>query len=204
VSAAYQAFDPFLRHDNLSYVGPLACKGIDLYTPLSELGSRPLITVYINRGSADVQMYLQVLSSVAADMSAFQFVVIERAEPIDLTVPANMSVVPEAPIGRLLSESRALISGGGQNAIMLSLLAGVPVLGIRGPSAERDFNLRRVEALGAGLIVEPPVEASAVCSALSKLVKDANYQHAAAAASAALRQLQGAGGVANLLLDIAR
>lgn len=204
VSAAYQTFDPFLKHDELSYYGPLTCKGIDLYTPLPELDGRPLVTVYINRGSADVGTYLQALSVVAADMPDYHFVVVEKAPPTGFTAPANMLVLPEAPIGRLLSESYALISGGGQNAIMLALLAGVPVLGVRGRSAERDFNLRRVEALGAGLVVEPPIESNSLRDALSKLFKDANYQHAAAEASAALRQLSGAAGVANLLLEIGR
>lgn len=203
VSVVFPAFDPFLRHHDLLYAGPLSCKGIDLYTPMTSLeGDRQLIVVYVNRGSADVREYLRALADAAADMPEYCFVVVEKAQPDGFEAPPNVTVIPEAPIGRLLADARVLISGGGKNAIMQALLAGVPVLGIRGPSAERDFNLRRVEALGAGLIVDPPVASRSICDALRILIKDTTYQQAAREASEALRQLPGPAGVANLLLGI--
>jgi UDP:flavonoid glycosyltransferase YjiC (YdhE family) len=160
--------------------------------------------VYINRGTRAPQDYLPAIGDLALGARHLRFWVIEPQDIGTITMPDNVTILPRAPLARLLARSELLISGGGQNAIMAALQAGVPILGMTGPSAERYFNLSRVEAAGAGAIFAGPLDGTGLQDAVERLLLAEEFRTAAGKLSDELRRLPGPAGIADLLIGISR
>ena len=204
VAASCRSFDPFFDPEEVTYVGPLLSKAIDLYwTKASFNYHRPLIVVYINRGSVLVSDYIDILIPIAISMKDHDFLIIEPEASSQLTVPDNVIIVDRIPITRVIQHAVALISGGGKSAVLSAAQAGVPVLGLPGRSAERDFNVRRITDLGGGLMASgfPPAAAD-VREALDLLIREDRFRQSAAALAVELADLPGASGVVRLLREV--
>ena len=195
-------FDPFLPSEQVSYVGPLLSNGLDMYGSLNAMPADQtnLIVVYVNRGSQAVAHYLDIIGQAARAIPRYKFVVVERDRSVRCELPDNVSVVESAPILRMLSRAMLLVSGGGYNALMAALLTGTPVVGLPGRCAERDFNLRRVAELAAGVMVPGyPAPADQVVAAMEAVLSEPAYHAAAIAAGDQLRRLPGPSGVVEIL-----
>jgi UDP:flavonoid glycosyltransferase YjiC (YdhE family) len=197
-----QEFDPFLPVERLSYVGPLLSKAIDLYwaLPSSPISGEDLVVVYNNRGAQPSEELANVVSCVASRYPSCRFVIVDSEAGGQRNASQNVNIVSSAPIFRLLQRAALFISGGGFNALLAALLTGTPIVGVPGRSAERDFNVRRVVELGAGVLVPGyPASFEDVVSAFDRVLRESAFQKNAILAGDKLRNLPGSGGVVDLL-----
>jgi UDP:flavonoid glycosyltransferase YjiC (YdhE family) len=108
---------------------------------------------YMGSGSVALADVRRVLPEVFADGARLCVVAgygVQRQERL-----GNVLFIPYVDVRTLLPHCDWTVSHGGQNTIVQSLQAGVPLLIFPGGSAERRQNAARVQALGAGWLGEP-------------------------------------------------
>lgn len=205
ISPFSQEFDPFLPTERLSYVGPLLSKAIDLYwaPPSLPADGEDLVVVYNNRGSQPPEELATAVSHVASRHTSYRFVIVDREASGQRNASQNVHVVSSAPIFRLLQRAVLFISGGGYNSLLAALLTGTPIVGMPGLSAERDFSVRRVVELGAGVLVSGyPASFEDILSAFDRVVREPKFRKNAILAGDKLRHLPGPRGVVDLLATL--
>ena len=158
IAPCSRELEPLLQNlENLHYVGYL------LYEPWERAPLPPdllkggdasrLVYVYFSSGEIRPHQYLRALPQ-AFDHTEFQVVAAVGSHPdLPETPPAtpNVTYTRFVPQGSILEKSEAFIFHGGQNSCMSSLLHGVPSLIVPGMDFERDFNVRGLVQIGAGL-----------------------------------------------------
>ena len=108
---------------------------------------------YMGSGSVSPADVRRVLPEVFADEARLCLITgngVQREERL-----GHLHFIPYVDARTLLPHCDWTVSHGGQNTIVQSLQAGVPLLIFPGGSAERRRNAIRVQALGAGWLGEP-------------------------------------------------
>jgi len=111
------------------------------------------VFVYVGTGAVSMPVLRNVLPRVFPEGGTT--VCLVGAQSIQTVERIGMvEFWPYIPAGDILPHCDWVICHGGQNTIIQSLLAGVPLLVFPGPIFERRFNARKVQAAGAGRMGE--------------------------------------------------
>jgi UDP:flavonoid glycosyltransferase YjiC (YdhE family) len=105
-------------------------------------------------------------------------------DPAAFDAPANVRIEQFVPQGEVLARAAAVVNHGGSGSVVGALAAGVPQVLVP-LFADQPRNAERVEAVGAGLKVEPP----AIRDALERVLEDPSYREAAERIAAEMRAL---------------
>lgn len=158
VAPTIKDLEPLLADvPNLAYVGALlyrAWEAAPLPPDMEErIAGRDPVYVYLSQGRIHPDTFLRVLPEAFDGTEFYAAAAVGDHPELPETLPftPNTGCWRFVPAGSMLERSRVLIFHGGQNTAMASLIHGVPSLGFPGFEFERDFNVRGLEAVGAGL-----------------------------------------------------
>jgi UDP:flavonoid glycosyltransferase YjiC (YdhE family) len=136
------------------FVGPIMFPPLELrpcpYPPCS--AERTRVLVYLSRGLVTIEGLLPELRA-AFGPDRYDILVACPADTPPHDYAPGVQLLPLPGLTRGLQACDIFITRGGQNAVMAALLAGQPIVGTPGSSAEPLFNLRMVEAAGAAAFV---------------------------------------------------
>lgn len=114
--------------------------------------SKNLIYVYLSPGEIDHKVWIPTIIEAFRDT---EFQVFATLSPLRLDypkgLPQNIQFFRKLPSMNIMKKSALVITHGGANTVHGALLAGVPQIIHSGRYAERDYNGRGVERIGAGL-----------------------------------------------------
>lgn len=178
------------------YVGPLMGPAPDLAPP----AERPLIYVafgtFFNYSPRPFKLAIEALASEPVDvLIAGGPAVTDRRLELG-PLPENVQLHGLVASRAVLASASVHITHGGSGSVHESLLAGVPMLCMPQGSDQHAW-CDRVQALGAGQIVEP--DPDALCAAVRLLLGDHETQSRTAALGRRLEQYDGKAEVASLV-----
>jgi len=104
-------------------------------------------------------------------------------------VPDNVTVVPFADHDELLSSCAAVVGHGGLGTTLRALAHGVPLL-LMPLGRDQVLTAGRVAQLGMGVRLELQAPSATIARSLKRLLADARYATAAAAAATRIRDAQ--------------
>jgi UDP:flavonoid glycosyltransferase YjiC (YdhE family) len=154
----------------------------------------PLVYVSFGSVAASIglfpELYQQVVDALADLPVRVLLTTGESGEPDEIRpCPANAHVEKWWPQQAVMPHAAAVIGHGGMGTTMAGLAAGVPMV-VLPIFADQPFNARRVEALGAGILVDGgPAGVGAIAAALTEVLRDASYRQQACAVRDAVRAL---------------
>ena len=164
--------------DNFHYIGPIIWnpdipvpEWIDSLNPSKK-------TIYITMGSTGYERFFIEMADMFAGTD-YQCIM-TTAGMVELkNIPENFYVTEYAPGDELMRRSDLVICHGGNGTIYQALSEGVPIIGI--PTMhDQEFNLQRVEALGAGVQVsELAFKQEDLMSAVNRIIGDSGYKQRA-------------------------
>lgn len=118
-----------------------------------------------------------------------------------LEAPEHVHVEQWVPQADVLAHAAAVVCHGGSGSTLGALAAGLPLVVVP-LFADQPVNAARVEAVGAGAVVQPPAP-PAIAEALSEVLEDDSYRAAAERIAAELREHPPADHVAQALETLA-
>ncbi|GAA3491358.1 glycosyltransferase [Streptomyces cremeus] len=164
------------------YVGPVLLPSLELAPAPRYDDAEVRVLVYLSFGALTLDEFLPVIAK-AFPAPRHSVVVAAREKDIagrEVPFRQDNVIVARTPgITRLLQDTDLLVTRGGQNALMASLLAGVPVIGTPGRSPEPIFNLGALQAHGAALTLLDEPGPEALAEAAQTLLTGHAAQHAA-------------------------
>ncbi|MDD4850199.1 MAG: glycosyltransferase [Gemmiger sp.] len=116
-------------------------------------------------------------------------------------LPANVTVAASVDQIAVLQQTDVFLSHGGMNSVSESLYYGVPLV-LYPCTAEQGGVARRVEQLGAGLVLKTNTPA-AIRQAVEAVLANPNYRRGAGEISAGFRQCGGPAAAADAILALA-
>jgi UDP:flavonoid glycosyltransferase YjiC (YdhE family) len=155
--------------------------------PSSRPAGRPF--VYVTFGSVlgalpmTADLYRAALAAVA-DLDADVLLTVGRtADPASFgPVPGHVRVERWVDQASVLGRAAAVVCHGGGGSTLGALAAGVPLVVVPLFAADQHVNARRVAAVGAGVVAEPP----GIRAALDTVLADPAYRGAASSVAAEL------------------
>ncbi|HYD85972.1 MAG TPA: glycosyltransferase [Vitreimonas sp.] len=191
--ATARAFDfaPATLPAKICYVGPLlgepAWAGV-WRSPYAAGDRRPLALVSF---STTFQNHAGVLQRVIDAIATLPMkAVVTLGGSIgaeELRVADNVQLLASAPHSAVLSDAAIAVTHGGHGTVMKALAAGKPLI-ILPHGRDQEDNAVRVTERGAGLRLDRDADTEAIRAALSKLLLEPAYAHAAEALGAAIRR----------------
>lgn len=164
--------------DNFHYIGPIVWNP-DIPVPEWIYSLNPSKkTIYITMGSTGYERFFTEMAEMFAG-TEYQCLM-TTAGMVELkNIPENFYVTEYAPGDELMKRSDLVICHGGNGTIYQALSEGVPIIGI--PTMhDQEFNLQRVEALGAGVQVsELSFKQEDLMSAVNRIIGDSVYKQKA-------------------------
>lgn len=103
-------------------------------------------------------------------------------------VPANVHIERWVAQSDVMPHARAMVCHGGTGTMRAGLAAGIPQV-LLPLFADQPYNAARVDALGAGIALEPGPAADGVAAAVRTVLTDRRYATRAAAIAADIRAL---------------
>jgi len=160
--------------------------------PFDRLDDRPLILVSLGTVYGNHPQFFRSCLEELAD-TPWQVVLSTGGNSLDGhlgPVPENFIVRSFVPQIEILRRCAAFITHAGMNSVQESLYYGVPL--IMAPQAADQFWISaRVTELGAGLVIESPMQARALRCAVAKVLSDVRYKAAATRIGASLLEAGG-------------
>ncbi len=208
--------DPLPETADVTYLGALLWEkpGSELPEWISELDSaKPLVWLYTGNPRYSVRHEFDSVVVLRASIEALagaplQVVVTTGHHPLPKELrplPANFRHAPYLPGLSMAERSDLLIHHGGYGSCQTGLYVGKPAV-ILPTYSERESNARRIEALGAGLMVEVEekdgekrVDAAKLRSAVDQVLADRSFSERAMRISERLRAYGGATLAADLI-----
>ncbi|MEU8609073.1 nucleotide disphospho-sugar-binding domain-containing protein [Actinoplanes sp. NPDC048791] len=146
--------------------------------------SRPLVCV--TGGTTDPVLGAHVFGvpqqiAAIAELDVDVVVAVSRADGALLTgLPANVRVVHDVPLHRILADADVLVSHGGTGTVLTGVAAGVPQL-ITPSLPDHAFNAERLAGAGAGLVLDwEDMDRDTICRMVTDLLpRDGRYAAAA-------------------------
>lgn len=175
-------FKPPGRWSRVRYVGPLLDPdpAPPWDSPWEKDDPRPLVLVSVSSmfrpSSTAMQTALDVLGTLGVRVL---LTIGHEPEPQTLRPPENAVVRSWVPHDTVLPETSLLITNGGAGTIGVALAHGVPLLTL--PLVwEQAVSSRRIEQLGAGLMLDDLSDRAEVEAAITDLLGSERYRRAAA------------------------
>ncbi len=169
-----------------------------------EDGDAPLVYVTFGSVAGSMEMAAQIYGVALEAVSELPVrVLLTVGHDVDLAAfhdgPPNVHVEPWVPQAAILGQARAVVCHGGSGSTLGALAAGVPLVVVP-LFADQPYNARRVEALGAGIVVHPP-DPTAIRDALRRVLERETYRGSAAALAGAMRSAPPVDAALDLLQD---
>lgn len=188
------------------YVGPLTWKAKLPPPPWWEpqLFSRPV--VYFTLGSTGTRDLFNALNRMLHEFTGTAIVTTGNQECDMPEGLANVFVEPLLDGDLIMEYADVVICHGGNGTIYQALSNGKPVIGIPTIPDQR-FNMRRVEALGVGMLIElekVKKDPHILMTAVDKLLHDTSYPANAAKMRAILQNYESAKLCASILTGCSR
>ena len=132
------------------------------------------ILVYMGVGTISIKRLYRIIYKAFHDTDFNIYFATKLLRP---SVDKNIIVDGFFDFNKLMEKSTLLISHGGQNSIMQSLLNGIPMLFYPGTVFERDYNADRVVNIGAGeKLVRDNFTAEKVRKICNQIAKNEQYR----------------------------
>jgi UDP:flavonoid glycosyltransferase YjiC (YdhE family) len=181
---------------NLRYVGPIVeDAGPDRGWSPPWPDERPLVVVSLGTTPMDEGPLLQTVLAAFEALPVHVFATVgNHLDPANFRAPANAVVAGYVRHAAVLPHAATYVTHAGLSGIGAALTYGVPMLCIP-LGREQPANARRVEAIGAGLVLGSDATVSDLRRALRALLDDPSYRTAATDTAAAIRA-DGSGAVA--------
>lgn len=197
--------EPLVRRSlpAVSYVGPLLYKRFEYGDfPISVSDLR---TAYVYLSADDVALdgVLRQLEGAGRDLG-WRFIVVKRSAASIEERCDYVIVAPHVPGSSVLAHCEVSILRGGQNGLVASLLAGVPVIGIPGMSAEPRWNLAVLETHGCALTVKDITDGlGSLKECLGRIASNGQFGICAQHVGEELRRLGGVQGALDVIDRVA-
>lgn len=175
-----------------AYVGPYLADPAWVESADAPDGDTPLVLVSF---SSLYQAQEAVLANVIAALGRLPVRGLVTTgptlDPAEFPAPDNVKVVRSAPHEALLGKAAVFVTHAGHGSTLRPLMAGVPLLCLPLGRDQND-NAARVVARDAGLRLAPDASVDAIVAAISELIENPQYRHAAAALGRAISTDQSA------------
>lgn len=203
-------FNPPLteRQENFHFVGPMIAprpdeSGFPVEHYAGSTATRVLISMgtVVNNSRGLGQTFYQPFFDALGGRDDVEVILGIGADndPDQMEGPANFRIERFVPQLALLPHIDIFVTHGGMNSANEALYHGVPLI-VTPFYGDQHVTAERVEALGAGLVVDPDaLTAEGIRSAVERLVGEPRYAEGAAAIKADLRAGDGVAGVLSLL-----
>jgi MGT family glycosyltransferase len=165
--------------DHFQYVGPIVWNGDSPMPDWFDTLDPDCPTLYFTMGSTGPIEAFQMAMAAFADsgyqvmMTAGTRVALEALQP----APSGFRVASFAPGDALANRAHVVVCHAGNGTTYQALAAGVPLVTLPFV-ADQQWNARRQEELGVGLIVRQPSSA-ALREAVDRVMTDPHYREAA-------------------------
>lgn len=164
------------------YVGP----GLDDPTwtdpwtpPWRDAAPAKLVAVSLGSTFQNQRAVTQTMIDALSGMPVRGLVMLGNVfDPSELRVPQHVFAVRSAPHREVFPHASCVVSHGGHGTVMKALAAGVPLLCVPLGRDQGD-NAARVVASGSGLRLPPSASVAQVRRALSRLLDEPSFAHAA-------------------------
>lgn len=174
-----------------------------------EGSSEPL--VYVTFGTVTGRLglfpdfYRAVVAAVARLPVRVLLTIGDAGDAADLgTVRANVHVERWWPQKAVMPHAAAMVGHGGFGTTLLGLASGLPMVVVP-LFADQPHNARRVEAVGAAIVLEGgPAAAGSLAGALQRLLADSSYQTASMRMATEIAELQPVSASVPFLEQVAR
>ncbi len=192
-----QVFQPGAKglDERIRFVGPsIGARNDSNGFPFEKLDtSKPLI--YISLGTVINANRAFFRACIDAFQDAPYQVVMSLGERVRLPdlgrIPVNFIVLPSVPQLQILERAALFITHGGMNSVQEGLYYNVPLLMVP-QQDEQTFVARRVEELGAGLMLaKDQVTAARLVALTEQLLRERSFKTQAEMVGASLRQAGG-------------
>ncbi len=98
--------------------------------------------------------------------------------PLDFTAPLNVRLESFAPHAAVLPHVAAVVTQCGLSTVTKALAHGVPLICLPVIDEQRE-NAARIEALGAGIRLEPSASSNQIRTAIDRVLNEPHFRHAA-------------------------
>jgi MGT family glycosyltransferase len=164
-------------------------------------GSTPMVLVSLSTSEQGQAELLQRLVDAVAALPVRAIVTTGPSiDPATVTAGVNTQVVSYVPHAELLPWTSLVITHAGLGTVMSALGNGVPLL-CTPMGRDQFFNAQQVQALGAGRMLPPDADVSAIIDAAREILDDATCQ---AAAKQLAITISGYGGAADAVTALER
>jgi MGT family glycosyltransferase len=180
--------------DSIRFVGPSIGVRTDQPFPFEKLkADSPLI--YISLGTVINANREFFRACIDAFRDAPYQIVMSTGERVRLAdlgiIPPNFIVLPSVPQLQILERAALFITHGGMNSVQEGLYYNVPLLVVP-QQDEQSYVARRVEELGAGLVLgKDQVTAARLLSLTERMLREGSFREKAELLGASLRQAGG-------------
>jgi MGT family glycosyltransferase len=196
-------FEPELPFpSNVRFVGPVldgpALAATEGSVDIDD-GRDPLVVVSMSTSNQGQLPVLQQLTTAFGELPARVVVTTGPAvDPGAITAPANAQVVRFVPHHELLPAASVVVTHAGMGTVLRALSHGLPMLCLP-MGRDQFFNASRVEALGAGRMLMPDADVTAILEATTALLAD---DGARAGAKRLATVIAGYGGAAEAVREV--
>jgi MGT family glycosyltransferase len=164
-------------------------------------GSAPLVLVSLSTSEQGQAALLQRIVDAVAVLPVRVIVTTGPSiDPATVTAGANTHVVSYVPHAELLPSTSLVITHAGLGTVMAALGSGVPLL-CTPMGRDQFFNAEQVQSLGAGRMLMPDADVSAITEAARGILDDASCR---AAAKQMAITISGYGGAADAVTALER
>ena len=181
------------RH--VRYVGPIlddpswstAASAVEWEAPWPVENTDPLVLVALSSSFQDQGEVIRRIVDALTTLPVRGLVTLgEQLDPATFESRANVVVVRAAPHTKVLQHAAAVVTHCGHGSAMKSLVAGVPLLCMPMGRDQND-TAARVVARGAGKRLKCSDPPPKIAAALTELLSDESYRHAAGALGARIQ-----------------
>jgi MGT family glycosyltransferase len=191
---------------NTAFVGPIQPLGASSARPtdpvpaeLSEPGD-PWVLLSLSTTQQGQLQALPVMLSALGSLPVRALLTLGPAVPHDtVRPPANVTVREYVAHEDVLPHVAAVLTHGGLSTISNALAHGVPLVCVP-QGREQPINARRVEAIGAGRMLDAGSSGQEIAKAVDEVLGNPGFREAAAAMAQAIARL-GAGAVATTTVE---
>jgi UDP:flavonoid glycosyltransferase YjiC (YdhE family) len=167
-------------------------------------GSTPLVLVSLSTAEQGQIELLQSIADAVAGLPVRAIMTTGPAvDPAMIAAGPNTEVVQYQPHAEILPTTSLVITHAGLGTVMASLGHGVPLLCVP-MGRDQFFNAERVAAMGAGLMLPPGADPTAIADAASTVLDDVRFRDAAGQFAGTIGRCGGAVGAVSQLEALAR
>ena len=193
---------------SFDYIGPVfervPASGFE--PPWPEGDSRPLVLVSFSTGRiwdqrSRIQRTLEGLSGRACRV----LVTTGPADVAGLRIPVNAVLVAYVPHQEVLPGVSVVVTHAGHGTLAAALAHGVPIVSLPSPIADQVPLAARIEALGAGCVLDGEAATAAeIATAVEQVLGEPSYAAAARRLAAAIASAPGVATAARQLEELAK